>query len=156
MSKENKFWLCVFTICILGVSVCAYSESRKSASQDKPVYELKSDIINFDYTKLSYPSNSVSVGIKTNETLKERKPGQPTGDIRFNDIIGGIKIFFVFLLTLVTMYGTFGFLPNCIVYYTLLLRRKRIERKKEKEKPLYSEINSSGGTISDTIVGTPV
>lgn len=156
MSKENKFWLCVFTICILGVSVCAYSESRKSASQDKPVYELKSDIINFDYTKLSYPSNSVSVGIKTNETLKERKPGQPTEGIRLSDIIGGIKIFFVFLLTLVTMYGTFGFLPNCIVYYTLLLRRKRIERKKEKEKPLYSEINSSGGTISDTIVGTPV
>ena len=151
MSKENKFWLCVFTICILGVSVCAYSESRKSASQDKPVYELKSDIINFDYTKLSYPSNSVSVGIKTNETLKERKPGQPTGDIRFNDIIGGIKIFFVFLLTLVTMYVMFGLLPFCIAYY------KEEDRKKKREgKPLYSEINSSGGTISDTIVGTPV
>lgn len=156
MISVKKFWACVLFMYIIGTFVAIYGESKKSASQEQPKYELKSDIINFDYSKLSYPSNSVSVGIKTNETLKERKPGQPTGDIRLSDVIGGINIFFIFLLTLLTMYGTFGFLPNCIVYYTLLLRRKRIERKKEKEKPLYSEINSSGGTISDTIVGTPV
>lgn len=163
MISEKKFWACMLLICMVGMSV-AIGESKKSASQEQPKYEkyeLKSDIINFDYSKLSYPSNSVSVGIETNETLKERKPGrQLTEDemirIRVEELVGGVKILLKFVFVLFLVYGTFGLLPSGIVFYYLQYRRKRIEKKEKKGKPLHSDVNSSGGTISDTIVGTPV
>ena len=160
MISEKKFWACMLFICMIGMSV-AIGESKKSASQEQPKYELKSDIINFDYSKLSYPSNSVSVGIKTNEVLKERKPGgQLTEDelirIRIEELVGGVKILLKFVFILILVYGTFGLLPSGIVYYYLRYRRKRIEKKEKKGKPLHSGVNSSGGAISDTIVGTPV
>lgn len=161
MISEKKFWECMLVIYIIGTSVAIYGESKKSASKEQPKYELKSDIINFDYSKLSYPSNSISVGIETNETLKERKPGgQPTEDelirIRIEELVGGVKILLKFVFILILVYGTFGLLPSGIVYYYLRYRRKRIEKKEKKGKPLHSGVNSSGGTISDTIVGTPV
>lgn len=139
MISEKKFWACMLVIYIIGTSVAIYGESKKSASKEQPKYELKSDIINFDYSKLSYPSNSVSVGIKTNETLKERKPGgQPTEDelirIRLEELVGGGKILLKFIFILTLVYGTFGLLPSGIVYYYLQYRRKRIDRRKEKEK----------------------
>ena len=139
MISEKKFWACILVICIVGTSVAIYGESKKSASQEQPKYELKSDIINFDYSKLSYPSNSVSVGIKTNETLKERKPGrQLTEDetikIKIEELVGGVKILLKFVFTLILVYGTFGLLPSGIVYYYLRCRRKRIDKRKENEK----------------------
>jgi hypothetical protein len=139
MISEKKFWACVLFIYIIGTSVAIYGESKKSASQEQPKYELKSDIINFDYTKLSYPSSGISVGIETNETLKERKPGrQITEDeiirIRIEELVGGGKILLKFILILTLVYGTFGLLPSGIVYYYLQYRRKRIDKRKEKEK----------------------
>lgn len=142
MISEKKFWACMLFIYIVGTSVAIYGESKKSASQEKPryeKYELKSDIINFDYSKLSYPSNSVSVGIETNETLKERKPGrQLTEDemirIRIEELVGGVKILLKFVFILLLVYGTFGLLPSGITYYYLQYRRKKIDRRKEKEK----------------------
>ena len=139
MISEKKFWACMLFIYIIGTSVAIYGESKKSASQEQPKYELKSDIINFDYTKLSYPSNSVSVGIETNETLKERKPGrQLTEDefirIKLEELVGGVKILLKFVLILILVYGTFGLLPSVIVFFCLQYRRKRIDRRKEKEK----------------------
>ena len=126
-------------IYIIGTSVAIYGKSKKSASQEQPKYELKSDIINFDYSKLSYPSNGVSVGIETNETLKERKPGrQLTEDetikIKIEELVGGVKILLKFVFVLILVYGTFGLLPSGIVYYYLRYRRKRIDKRKEKEK----------------------
>jgi hypothetical protein len=139
MISEKKFWACVLFIYIIGTSIAIYGESKKSASQEQPKYELKSDIINFDYTKLSYPSSGISVGIETNETLKERKPGrQITEDeiirIRIEELVGGGKILLKFILILTLVYGTFGLLPSGIVYYYLQYRRKRIDKRKEKEK----------------------
>ena len=139
MISEKKFWVCMLFIYIIGTSVAIYGESKKSASQKQPKYELKSDIINFDYSKLSYPSNSVSVGIKTNETLKERKPGrQLTEDetikIKIEELVGGVKILLKFVFVLILVYGTFGLLPSGIVFYYLRYRRKRIDKRKEKEK----------------------
>ncbi len=161
MISEKKFWVCMLAIYIIGTSVAIYGESKKSASKEQPKYELKSDIINFDYSKLSYPSNSVSVGIETNETLKERKPGRQLNEdelirIRIEELVGGVKMLIKFVFVLVLVYGTFGLLPSGIVYYCLQYRRKRIEKKEKKGKPLHSDVNSSEGTISDTIVGTPV
>ena len=88
---------------------------------------------------MSYPSNSVSVGIETNEVLKERKPGgQLTEDglirIRIEELVGGVKILLKFVFILVLVYGTFGLLPSGITYYYLQYRRKKIDRRKEKEK----------------------
>jgi hypothetical protein len=139
MISEKKFWACMLFIYIIGTSVAIYGESKKSASQEQPKYELKSDIINFDYSKLSYPSNGVSVGIETNETLKERKPGrQLTEDetikIKIEELVGGVKILLKFVFVLILVYGTFGLLPSGIVYYYLRYRRKRIDKRKEKEK----------------------
>lgn len=139
MISEKRFWACMLFIYIIGTSVAIYGESKKSASQEQPKYELKSDIINFDYSKLSYPSNGVSVGIETNETLKERKPGrQLTEDetikIRIEELVGGVKILLKFVFVLILVYGTFGLLPSGIVYYYLRYRRKRIDKRKEKEK----------------------
>ena len=139
MISEKKFWACMLFIYIIGTSVAIYGESKKSASQEQPKYELKSDIINFDYSKLSYPSNGVSVGIETNETLKERKPGrQLTEDetikIKIEELVGGVKILLKFVFVLILVYGTFGLLPSGIVFYYLQYRRKRIDKRKEKEK----------------------
>ena len=139
MISEKKFWACMFVIYIIGTSVAIYGESKKSASKEQPKYELKSDIINFDYSKLSYPSNSISVGIETNETLKERKPGgQLTEDelirIRIEELVGGVKILLNFVFVLLLVYGTFGLLPSGITYYYLKYRRKKIDIRKEKEK----------------------
>jgi hypothetical protein len=139
MISEKKFWACMLLIYIIYTSVAIYGESKKSASQEQPKYELKSDIINFDYSKLSYPSNSVSVGIETNEVLKERKPGrQLTEDelirIRIEELVGGVKILLKFVFVLILVYGTFGLLPSGIVFYYLQYRRKRIDKRKEKEK----------------------
>ena len=150
MISEKKFWACMLFIYIIGTSVAIYGESKKSASQEQPKYELKSDIINFDYTKLSYPSNSVSVGIETNETLKERKPGRQLTEDEFirikfvfrgdfltfllEELVGGVKILLKFVLILILVYGTFGLLPSVIVFFCLQYRRKRIDRRKEKEK----------------------
>lgn len=139
MISEKKFWAFMLFIYMIGTSVAICGESKKSASQEQPKYELKSDIINFDYSKLSYPSNSVSVGIETNEVLKERKPGgQLTEDglirIRIDELVGGVKILLKFVFILLLVYGTFGLLPSGITYYYLQYRRKKIDKRKEKEK----------------------
>ena len=49
-------------LAILMFSICAFGESKKEASQDTAKYELKSDIINFDYTEMAYPVRDAKVG----------------------------------------------------------------------------------------------
>ena len=49
-------------LAILMFSICAFGESKKEASQDTVKYELKSDIINFDYTEMAYPVRDAKVG----------------------------------------------------------------------------------------------
>lgn len=62
MVSIRKFWICIIIECILALSFCVYAESNKSISQEPPKYELKSDIINFDYTEMAYPLQEAKVG----------------------------------------------------------------------------------------------
>ena len=71
MSNNKKFWLCLYIPWVITVCAMGYGESKKGLSQDKvePKYELKSDIINFDYTEMAYPFRDAKIG--TDITLVE-------------------------------------------------------------------------------------
>ena len=58
--KNIAEWIALFLILLL--SMGAFAESKKEASQDTAKYELKSDIINFDYTEMAYPLQEAKVG----------------------------------------------------------------------------------------------
>jgi hypothetical protein len=64
--NTNKFWSCLAIIIIIGVSTCVFADSNKEMSKDKveSKYELKSDIINFDYTEMAYPLGDTKIGSK--------------------------------------------------------------------------------------------
>ena len=58
--KNIAEWVALFLILLL--SMGAFAESKKEASQDTAKYELKSDIINFNYTEMAYPVRDAKVG----------------------------------------------------------------------------------------------
>ena len=52
----------ILIVAILFLSMNAFADNKKEASKDAPKYELKSDIINFDYSEIGYPTTDVKVG----------------------------------------------------------------------------------------------
>ena len=121
---------------ILTVSVCVCADSRKAASQEQPKYELKSDIINFDYSQLAYPSEEVGLGFKTNTTRVPKKivPGKPADNkITLDDILDGLLIVLNIFLGVVALYAFFVFLPCYIVKSAALIWRI-IRKFREKNK----------------------
>ena len=154
MISVKKFWACVLFICIIGTFVAIYGESKKSVSQEQPKYELKSDILNFDYTKLSYPTNSVTIGVDTgNKTLKERKPGkEPTFKEKVCEFLSifcdSVIHLFVFMCITSTCYGIFALVPSMVIYGVLHIREVR-NRKREDEENMTKKAEELGLKLSD-------
>jgi hypothetical protein len=138
MVRISKFLACVFAMLVM----CTYVEAnnRKQAK----TYKLESDVINFDYTKLSYPSDCITIGVDTGKNiLKERKPGrQPTTIEKVKDIvIGAVKIFFCFLLISFGCVGICNAIPigSEMAFIIGDIRKKYKEKKKLKEDDTFSE-----------------
>lgn len=142
MSNMKKFWLCVLIMYIFGASVCTCFEYSELTPWGKPKYEVKSDIINFDYTKLSYPSQSISVGISTDSdsSLKERKPGRELTraekiKMLAREFVGGIEKLLVFFLMFVGCLAWFCLVPYYIMTFVFNVKRAIEEKREEKENP---------------------
>ena len=136
MISANKSIACLLLMFILTVSVCVCADSRKAASKEQPKYELKSDIINFDYSQLAYPSSKLEVGIKTDTARVPKKivPGKPADNqITLDDILDGLLIVLNIFLGVVALYSFFVFLPYYVVKTAALICRIiRKSRKKNK------------------------
>jgi hypothetical protein len=122
---------------ILTVSVCVCADSRKAASQEQPKYELKSDIINFDYSQLAYPSSKPEVGIKIDSTVVPKKlvPGKPEEiqPVSLDDVLNGLLLAFGFFLGAASIYAFSVFTPFFVVQISALMCRT-IRKYKENNK----------------------
>ena len=135
MISANKFWTCVFMMYALAVSFCVYAESNKSASKEQPKYEVKSDIINFDYSQLAYPSSKLEVGIKTDTARVSKKivPGKVEERSPLDDLLDGLLYTFQFYMGAATLLSWVVFLPYFLVEgVTFIYRKIRKIRKKHK------------------------
>ena len=126
----------MFLMYLLTAGYCVYAESNKLASKEQPKYELKSDIINFDYSQLAYPSSKLEVGIKTDTARVPKKivPGKPADNqITLNDILDGLLIVLNIFLGVTALYAFFVFLP-CYIVKTAALIWRIIRKFREKNK----------------------
>jgi hypothetical protein len=104
--KNIAEWIAILVIIFLGV-VGASAGTDKTNQQIVSKYEIKSEIINFDYTKIGYPFSDVKIGgdfsVKDNITIPRKLATNnvkvSNEDIRFNSIVSGfllvIEIFFL-------------------------------------------------------------
>lgn len=78
MSNIKSFLLCAICLSML-VSVAHAEEGVKFNPIKTPwkTYEVKSDIINFDYQQMAYPVQKVQVGVHDKKTVApaKREPG---------------------------------------------------------------------------------
>jgi hypothetical protein len=102
------------------VSITIHPKSTPKNDTDK--YEVKSDILNFDYMKLSYPASSTSLGIKKENSviLKERKPGKKITDediIKINkqELVDGVTMIAKFILIGFCCFIVFALVPGIII-----------------------------------------
>ena len=79
MNSIKRFLLCI----IIGLSALVTSTYAEEGMKFKPIstpwksYEVKSDIINFDYQQMAYPVQNVQIGINDKKTVApaKREPG---------------------------------------------------------------------------------
>ena len=152
----------ILACAIITLSLNTYAESKKEASQDVTPYEVKSDILNFDYSQMAYPTMKPVVGININGKTAipgKRLPAPETeleNVFTIKDLLDGFVMFGCVLFIMSLAWFIVAVVPIYVVTTVLNIRKAIIERREKKGKPLYSGIDSSGGTISDTIFGTPV
>ena len=138
MIGANKSIACLLLMFILTVSVCVCADSRKAASQEQPKYELKSDIINFDYTQLAYPFDEAGIGIKTDTS---RVPKKITARVQEAEYISPLTVLFdacclagkVIVLTS-CCFAAVTYFPAILVKVFILIRGSIIRYKKVKKK----------------------
>ena len=90
----------VFVLTLM-LSLGAFAEAKN----DTPQYEIKSDILNFDYTNLGYPTKEWNIGIPVSNTQAPRKlvKGKPeevsvTASFAEGLLQGGIGMFFLVII----------------------------------------------------------
>ena len=135
MISTNKFMSCLLVMFILTVSVCVYADSRKAASQEQPKYELKSDIINFDYSQLAYPFEEVGLGFKTDTTRVPKKlvPGKVEERSALDNLLDGLFYTFQFYAGAAVILSWVVFIPYFLVEgVTFMYRKIKKMRKKHK------------------------
>ena len=126
MISANKSIACLLLMFILTVSVCVCADSRKAASQEQPKYELKSDIINFDYSQLAYPSSKLEVGFKTDTVRVPKKlvpAKQEEVKVTVDDLLDGLLLVLNFFLGAASLYVFFVFFPYYVVETVALICR---------------------------------
>ena len=135
MISANKSIACLLLMLILTVSVCVCADSRKAASQEQPKYELKSDIINFDYSQLAYPSEEVGLGIKTDTARVPKKivPGKVEERSALDNLLDGLLYTFQFYMGAAAILSWVVFMPYFLVEgVTFIYRKIKKIRKKHK------------------------
>ena len=135
MISANKSIACLLLMFILTVSVCVCADSRKAASQEQPKYEVKSDIINFDYSQLAYPSEEVGLGFKTDTTRVPKKivPGKVEERSALDNLLDGLLYTFQFYMGAAAILSWVVFMPYFLVEgVTFIYRKIKKIRKKHK------------------------
>lgn len=111
----------LFLIILLGViGTSAINVPKLKAV---PTYEVKSEVINFDYTKMAYPYPDAKIGgdFAVKDTIvapKKLEPGKPvdTRDVNFNSFLDGffivIGLFMLCVLVVLIMLIIDTFLPK--------------------------------------------
>jgi len=123
---------------ILTVSVCVCADSRKAASQEQPKYEVKSDIINFDYGQLAYPFEEAVIGFKT-DTSRVPKKIVPAREPKAEQVepltmvLDACKLTINIIVLVVFCFAVVVYLPAVLVEIFLIVRKGIIKRRKEKE-----------------------
>ena len=144
MTGKNSFIMlaAMFTLTVLVIAAKTPKEVDiviNSIAPKTKQYEVKSDIINFDYTQMAYPVGDASVGVKTVKTTPEkRKPAKPLTDkeklMKFlGEVADGFIMFFLINIACIANYGFFVVLPCAIVYITLMIMQN-VKNKKEDKK----------------------
>lgn len=96
MISVKKFWTYVLIVCTLLVSVCIYSANTKvEVPWQQPTYRVNSDILNFNYNEMGYPSSNVSIGFKLelekkNTPPRKRLPALQTDSNDADEILQGM------------------------------------------------------------------
>ena len=138
----KKFWTYIILGCFVMLSLCVYGSSVKTAAPIKNFpqkYEVKSDILNFDYTKMAYPSQESVIGIKTNSGIKlpeKRKlPRQLTDEEiaqqQIDEVISGLKTVMLFIFIFIETLGLTAMTPSLFAFFLLWLRRVYISNKSD-------------------------
>ena len=95
MISVKKYWTYVLIGCVLLLSVCIYAESTKVETPwQQPTYRVNSDILNFNYNEMGYPSSNVSIGFKLelekkNTPPRKRLPALQTDSNDADEILQG-------------------------------------------------------------------
>ena len=138
MISANKFWTCVFLMYLLKAGCCVYANSNKSASKEQPKYELKSDIINFDYGQLAYQFKEVSIGFKT-DTSRVPKKIVPAREPKaeqvepLTTVLDACKLTINIIILVVFCFAVVVYLPAILVEIFLIVRKSIIKYRKRKK-----------------------
>jgi hypothetical protein len=102
----KKFWIIIFIM----LPLCTHADNVKLDIpwQQKEKYEVKSDIINFNYTEMAYPVKKGNFGIPLETETKQQPPRKlvrkKVNDDKFDQLLngmitGGIGIFALFIVS---------------------------------------------------------
>jgi hypothetical protein len=123
---------------LLTAGYCVYANSNKSTSKEQPKYEVKSDIINFDYGQLAYPFKGVGIGFKT-DTSRVPKKIVPAREPKAEQVepltmvLDACKLTINIIILVVFCFAVVIYLPAVLVEIFLIVRKFIITLRKEKE-----------------------
>ena len=112
MISIKNFWTCIIVQLFLFFPIYMYAESNNSVKKSRmstPNYEIKSDIINFDYSNIGFPIKDSNLGLQNtklssdNLVPRELKRGNPApektnGELLLSGIFTGINAVFITLI----------------------------------------------------------
>jgi hypothetical protein len=128
---------------IMMFSTCyAFDWTSKEFSQENMFagYNVKSDIINFDYSKLAYPVTESVIGIKDSTVtvktpVKRAKPRPLTEEEKAEllkiKVENGFLMVFSFIMVFCGCICWIVYIPRILIWSFLWVRRKVIEFNKE-------------------------
>lgn len=128
----------MFLMYLLTAGYCVYAESNKSASKEQPKYEVKSDIINFDYSQLAYPIKETGIGFKT-DTSRVPKKIVPAREPKAEQVepltivLDACKLTINIVVLVIFCFAVVVYIPAILVEIFLIVRKSIITHRKEKE-----------------------
>jgi hypothetical protein len=126
---------------LLSLEAYAFAGAEKLSPQK---YETKSEILNFNYEEMAYPTKGINIGVQTESKVPTvRKPGKQLTEeemiaMRAETLKNAVSIVISFIILVFGVMGAFITVPLIahIAHSVLLVIRKKKEFKEHAKKTI--------------------
>ena len=121
---------------LLSLGAYAFAGMEKLSPQK---YEVKSEILNFNYEEMAYPTKGINIGVQSETYVPAvRKPGKQLTEEEImamkadtvKNAVGTIIIFIIIVLSTMGAFIIIPFIGHCIMF--IIESKKKIDKETKK------------------------